>query len=343
MMHMMQEYARLEAQHAERLASLAKRMEACVERVTRCAAADDAQQSEPSLCVDTMDQVVTFLVRFSSMHRQLSACVESDVLEDWARFVTTHRERIDTPSAEFKSSQLELIQARRDYDLSSDTFTAKFNAACEIVAKAMQSGIPAVDIESLFAGRGNIDATACYASMGPTQTKPTGLAASLSRLMPTRRPDNEQAIKRLVADAEIARQQCREIYLKFHRQQVKFSRFCNTMFHEYKSINEECIWKTRSSIRKLIVHISAFTSNLQYDATQLFHGVESMKEGSSCDSEFFPTSLPDESLLLSFQHERRPPSEEPITLHHVLQRRFPVASGRPQLLRHQNAQHALIA
>ncbi|KAJ0412146.1 hypothetical protein ATCC90586_005759 [Pythium insidiosum] len=113
MMRMMRDYARLEAEHAQRLTALAQRMEECMLRVQRCASSGpDAPQAEPSVCVDAMDQVVTFLVRFSSMHRQLSECVEVDVLEDWARVVATHKERLVSPAAEIKDLHQQLSHPR---------------------------------------------------------------------------------------------------------------------------------------------------------------------------------------------------------------------------------------
>lgn len=118
MMAMLRDYADLEAQHATRLHWLSQRMGDCVNRMRLPHPAkqesdpeddvEDELSARQSHCVAVMDQVVTFLTRFGSMHRHLSECLANDLFHEWAESLSVHEKRMDGQEVELSASRKQL-------------------------------------------------------------------------------------------------------------------------------------------------------------------------------------------------------------------------------------------
>ncbi|TMW67789.1 hypothetical protein Poli38472_007461 [Pythium oligandrum] len=295
MRDMMREYVTLETEHAARLQRLAERLEECVNRIRkeRGEGEEEQQQGDEACrmdCVDVMDQVVTFLVRFGAIHRQLGECLNEDLFEDWTQSILTQKERVDVQTPEMKQIQAQLNVMEDAYHASAEAFQAAFEDACTTTSEAVRNGAEVEQIEKCLE-----EAKVSEQRLRDrSPSKAMQYAHSLKQILSSSRKGSvyTDPIKAAASagqninHAEQLRQQCCLAHSEMHRLQVRHARLSDSLAQEYQCIQSDCFSRTINSIRKFIIHISAFTSNLQYDATQLFNHVEKMADAKQADSDY---------------------------------------------------------
>ncbi|DAZ94512.1 TPA: hypothetical protein N0F65_011865 [Lagenidium giganteum] len=122
---------------------------------------------------------------------------------------------------------------------------------------------------------------------------------------------------------EDPRQACCNAYMQLNKTHVGRARLYASLRQEYSCILNSCISRMHGTVRKVAIHISSLTSNIQYDATQLFELADSsqprvMQDNSAVD--LIEPAYTESSIST-------PPGSETITLEHLVSRNFPAETN----------------